>query len=420
MSDKTKEVIASMLREPTGVALCDSGGIPKYDADGKYIGSTQGYGRSYERNAGMTVEDWDATPVATLDARGGSIEVTVSLYHWLVRRLDYEPDLDRLWRAWSGARENSYHLQDMEEFPAHLARWARFEGAIPDWAEIAADHWERYEAPDDKPWNWEEGPYLEAHEELLQLALSKVWHSIEFDGPPDPAPVHDGIWGDLKRPVTENSYNGECALSQTIQLTMFGLDDIYASGPFVLLQVHGGADVRGGYTTPRLFSLNGNHDSSSMFDWGSVSVQAGVEDAPLWDSNDAGYSFTTTIDGMEWTDGRGRVRNWTTLGMGGNAYSDVQAAPIPDVPADLAPAVAQVVAARWAGDLNRLRPSTELPGLFGEPVTQYGDFPDEVERAVEYLDGIEGYNDGDLALVTDDEGGAYCPVTGGKLEAWAW
>ena len=48
----TGNVIASMLTENTGIALCDSGGSPQYDDDGKYIGSQHGYGRNWERNQG--------------------------------------------------------------------------------------------------------------------------------------------------------------------------------------------------------------------------------------------------------------------------------------------------------------------------------------------------------------------------------
>lgn len=49
-----------------------------------------------------------------------------------------------------------------------------------------------------------------------------------------------------------NSYNVESLLSQTIQFTKFGLEGRI----FVLLQIHGGADVRGGYTRPRVFEVH--------------------------------------------------------------------------------------------------------------------------------------------------------------------
>lgn len=52
---------------------------------------------------------------------------------------------------------------------------------------------------------------------------------------------------------SENSYNRESNLSQVIQYT------VYDSG-LVALQVHGGADVRGGYTRPRIFSMDGQYD----------------------------------------------------------------------------------------------------------------------------------------------------------------
>lgn len=52
---------------------------------------------------------------------------------------------------------------------------------------------------------------------------------------------------------TINTYNGEDNLSQILLFKTFKiLDDVY-----VLLQVHNGADVRGGYTDCKCFKLNG-------------------------------------------------------------------------------------------------------------------------------------------------------------------
>jgi len=53
----TSVTIAAMLVEKVGRSFLDSGGTPKYDANGKYIGSDHGYGRAYERNTGR---DFDA------------------------------------------------------------------------------------------------------------------------------------------------------------------------------------------------------------------------------------------------------------------------------------------------------------------------------------------------------------------------
>lgn len=68
-----------------------------------------------------------------------------------------------------------------------------------------------------------------------------------------------GLYGDGS-PMTVNTYNGEDLLSQVIQFTLFRLDHT----DYVILQVHGGADVRGGYTRPRVFEVSG--DAANMFD----------------------------------------------------------------------------------------------------------------------------------------------------------
>lgn len=52
----------------------------------------------------------------------------------------------------------------------------------------------------------------------------------------------------------ENTYNGDCLLSQTLQYWVVEFDDL--PGEYVILQVHGGCDVRGGYTDPVIFSLD--------------------------------------------------------------------------------------------------------------------------------------------------------------------
>lgn len=60
-----------------------------------------------------------------------------------------------------------------------------------------------------------------------------------------------GPEGDGK-PYGDNSYNHESLLDQTIQYTYFDYD----GDPYVILQIHGGCDVRGGYTAPRVFKMS--------------------------------------------------------------------------------------------------------------------------------------------------------------------
>jgi hypothetical protein len=77
-----------------------------------------------------------------------------------------------------------------------------------------------------------------------------------------------GIYGEGS-PVTVNTYNGEDLLSQTLQYVFFRCD----GEDYVALQIHGGADVRGGYTDPVIFMVN---DELAIFD----NAKAGI--APDW------------------------------------------------------------------------------------------------------------------------------------------
>ncbi len=52
-----------------------------------------------------------------------------------------------------------------------------------------------------------------------------------------------------------NTYNGDCNLSQTLQFITFGRSSELYNHNHVLLQIHQGCDVRGGYSTPVVFDL---------------------------------------------------------------------------------------------------------------------------------------------------------------------
>lgn len=60
--------------------------------------------------------------------------------------------------------------------------------------------------------------------------------------------------------ASQNSYNEDNFLSGTIQLVYFVLD----GQPYCILQIHGGCDVRGGYTRPKVFTCE---DEYAIFDW---------------------------------------------------------------------------------------------------------------------------------------------------------
>lgn len=198
---RTESVIFEMLTENTGRHLLDSGGA---------------YGRNHERNAAKSLDDFRNEARTTFDVRWG--DVSVSLFHHLVDRLNYEEQEDAYFHAWAKDKDD-YWLQLVEDY-------ADFRG----------------------------------------------WRVV----------------------FSENSYNRESNLSQVIQYT------VYDSG-LVALQVHGGADVRGGYTAPRIFSIG---------DFYELAMESGT----IYCTGDAVDS-----DGPHAFDSNGS--EWTYEGEWGSQYS---------------------------------------------------------------------------------------------------
>jgi len=83
-----------------------------------------------------------------------------------------------------------------------------------------------------------------------------------------------------------NTYNTDNILSQILQYTIFedGEGDYY-----IVLQIHGGCDSRGGYGTPQIFSL-GDDDAFAYFSMAQTQVYTAC-DCGNWDSDDAGNNY---------------------------------------------------------------------------------------------------------------------------------
>lgn len=102
---------------------------------------------------------------------------------------------------------------------------------------------------------------------------------------------------------TVNTYNGETILSQVLQYTTFNLDgeDDFLFDDFIVLQVHNGCDVRGGYTVPQVFKVR----DIEYFSMAQYEVRTYCEYCQRGGySDDAGYHFyevvpriTTSRDG---------------------------------------------------------------------------------------------------------------------------
>lgn len=153
------------------------------------------YGRAWERNQDRNFE---AEQPTVIEWDYDSISITHSVFHWLAERLEYSTKLDAEFHKWAGAteeRRDTGWLELMEGWTKHLN-----------------------ETPDDDGETHEVG----------------------------------GVYGEGD-PLVVNTYNGEDLLSQIIQYLYFEID----GESYVLLQIHGGCDARGGYTAPKVFEVDG-------------------------------------------------------------------------------------------------------------------------------------------------------------------
>ena len=91
-----------------------------------------------------------------------------------------------------------------------------------------------------------------------------------------------GFYGEGS-PVVVNTYNGEDALSQVLQYVYFTADH----EEYVVLQIHGGCDVRGGYTAPKVFKCSEEH---SIFDNARGSIVCENDHEHYWATDDS-YNF---------------------------------------------------------------------------------------------------------------------------------
>jgi hypothetical protein len=94
--------------------------------------------------------------------------------------------------------------------------------------------------------------------------------------------------GYTDRDIT-NTYNYENILSEVLQYGILINDD--TDEHFIILQIHNGCDVRGGYTRPRVFSV-GTDDNFSYFLMAQQVITAFCEKCRMeWLSDDSGSNW---------------------------------------------------------------------------------------------------------------------------------
>jgi hypothetical protein len=120
-----------------------------------------------------------------------------------------------------------------------------------------------------------------------------------------------GIYGEGD-PLTVNTYNEENLLDQVLLFTYFevrtGPGRGGNHGSYVVLQVHGGCDARGGYSRPRVFTVN-DPDDLTIFDYrrgtifctgkGPFARDRRQLDLPTV-AGDSPDHYWTTDDGCHW------------------------------------------------------------------------------------------------------------------------
>lgn len=153
------------------------------------------YGRAWQQNKGR---DFAAEPAATITVEEGFIDIRRSTYHFLLECLEFDEAMNERFGEFAKAR-------DPEDQTSWLGLMDEF---VKDWL----------------------GGF-----------------DVYGDGPPEVT----GIYGEGP-PIVINTYNHDSLLDQVIQYVYFEL----CEQGYVLLQIHGGCDVRGGYTAPKAFRCN--------------------------------------------------------------------------------------------------------------------------------------------------------------------
>lgn len=199
----TKETIRNMMLENTGIALGDSGGA---------------YGRHWQINNDNGINTDELSPIDFyLDEKNKTIhlEQTVNIYDFLTKHLDKSSTAETI-------EEILYKVCNQEDISVYSI-WeieALFNNDF-----LGQYVYDNYY--DETTNDYTEDYFLE--EIPYELSPSSYFKGYEWI----------------------NTYNGEQFVSQTLQFMCFtdGYND------YVLLQIHGGCDVRGGYTKPRVFQI---------------------------------------------------------------------------------------------------------------------------------------------------------------------
>jgi hypothetical protein len=122
---------------------------------------------------------------------------------------------------------------------------------------------------------------------FLEITDKSEQYNKEFHENADRPENQDKYWLELMEEYGNavNTYNYENLIDQVLQYVIFEDDD---GDYFIILQIHGGCDVRGGYTDPQIFSLS-DPDDFIIAQFDVYAFCGGCENR--WLSDDAGIHY---------------------------------------------------------------------------------------------------------------------------------
>jgi len=163
-------------------------------------------GRMWQRNQKKTIEDFENEDeeLYQLDAKYKEINRTVSVFHYLTNNLE----IDDICEEFNKIQEESD--------------------------------------------NWDAGADCDAY------GVSKEAWSYLLNTHDD-----DNGWEELTVQRTWNTYNYDSDLSQILQGANLTIDD----EQYILIQIHNGADARGGYTDAKLFKMEEGYIHEYLQEW---------------------------------------------------------------------------------------------------------------------------------------------------------
>jgi hypothetical protein len=212
---KVENEIYKMLTENTGASFLDSGSA---------------YGRHWQRNSKKTLKDFENEPEVDFELEeDGSVDYTISVYHFLKSRLD---DPDDICIKFNTLQDNDKN----QEYAKH-------------------DTYNLYGISVDG-WNYLKTVLQENTENTENYCSLSKW---------------------------TNTYNYDSNLSQILQFTTLQIN--YKN--YVLLQIHGGCDARGGYTDAKLFPITGSVEEGWFAHEGVYGSVNGISVSNCYD----GYSL---------------------------------------------------------------------------------------------------------------------------------